>query len=152
MKFRMWTQQLHRSKPIGPSNLSTGAPLALRWNILQKCPGRPNWSSYWIELNLISKVGINYQPPTVVPGGDLAKVQRWEVPLQLLIFCLKWQIQYQQKSCIALKMNECMFMTTVFRAVCSLANTTAIMEAWARFSHPNLDLSHTILETNIQHL
>ncbi|EEC12427.1 alpha-tubulin, putative [Ixodes scapularis] len=23
-----------------------------------------------------SKVGINYQPPTVVPGGDLAKVQR----------------------------------------------------------------------------
>jgi len=21
-------------------------------------------------------VGINYQPPTVVPGGDLAKVQR----------------------------------------------------------------------------
>ena len=25
-----------------------------------------------------------------------------------------------------------MFMTTVFRAVCSLANTTAIMEAWAR--------------------
>ena len=22
------------------------------------------------------KVGINYQPPTVVPGGDLAKVQR----------------------------------------------------------------------------
>ncbi|EEC20360.1 tubulin alpha-1 chain, putative, partial [Ixodes scapularis] len=23
-----------------------------------------------------SQVGINYQPPTVVPGGDLAKVQR----------------------------------------------------------------------------
>ena len=22
------------------------------------------------------KIGINYQPPTVVPGGDLAKVQR----------------------------------------------------------------------------
>lgn len=22
------------------------------------------------------QVGINYQPPTVVPGGDLAKVQR----------------------------------------------------------------------------
>ena len=22
------------------------------------------------------KVGINYQPPTMVPGGDLAKVQR----------------------------------------------------------------------------
>jgi tubulin alpha len=26
--------------------------------------------------NLNPKVGINYQPPTVVPGGDLAKVQR----------------------------------------------------------------------------
>ena len=25
---------------------------------------------------LIAQVGINYQPPTVVPGGDLAKVQR----------------------------------------------------------------------------
>ena len=23
------------------------------------------------------KVGINYQPPTVVPGGDLAKVKRF---------------------------------------------------------------------------
>jgi len=42
------------------------------------------------------KVGINYQPPTVVPGADLAKVQR---------------------------------------AVCCLANTTAIMEAWARLDH-----------------
>lgn len=39
------------------------------------------------------KVGINYQPPTVVPGGDLAKVQR---------------------------------------AVCMLANTTAIADAWCR--------------------
>ena len=37
------------------------------------------------------KVGINYQPPTVVPGGDLAKVQR---------------------------------------AVCCLANSTAILDAW----------------------
>ena len=26
--------------------------------------------------NLGFKIGINYQPPTVVPGGDLAKVQR----------------------------------------------------------------------------
>ena len=42
------------------------------------------------------KVGINYQPATVVPGGDLAKVQR---------------------------------------AVCMLANTTAISEAWARLDH-----------------
>ena len=42
------------------------------------------------------KVGINYQPPTVVPGGDLAKVQR---------------------------------------AVCSLTNTTAVCEAWARLDY-----------------
>ena len=42
------------------------------------------------------KVGINNQPPTVVPGGDLAKVPR---------------------------------------AVCMLANTTAIAEAWARLDH-----------------
>ena len=42
------------------------------------------------------QVGINYQPPTVVPGGDLAKVQR---------------------------------------AVCMLANTTAIRAAWARLDH-----------------
>uniref|UniRef100_A0A0M3K821 Tubulin alpha chain n=1 Tax=Anisakis simplex TaxID=6269 RepID=A0A0M3K821_ANISI len=41
-------------------------------------------------------VGINYQPPTVVPGGDLAKVPR---------------------------------------AVCMLANTTAIQEAWARLDY-----------------
>ncbi|XP_044018088.1 tubulin alpha-8 chain-like isoform X2 [Aphidius gifuensis] len=41
------------------------------------------------------KVGINYQPPTVVPGGDLAKVQR---------------------------------------AICMLANTTAIIEPWSRLN------------------
>jgi hypothetical protein len=28
----------------------------------------------WIVF--LPKVGINYQPPTVVPGGDLARVQR----------------------------------------------------------------------------
>lgn len=42
------------------------------------------------------KVGINYQPPTVVPDGDVAKVPR---------------------------------------AVCMLANTTAIAEAWARLDY-----------------
>ena len=41
-------------------------------------------------------MGVNYQPPTVVPGGDLAKVQR---------------------------------------AICMLANTTAIRAAWARLNH-----------------
>ncbi|KAH0555111.1 hypothetical protein KQX54_015316 [Cotesia glomerata] len=29
-----------------------------------------------LEPTVIDEVGINYQPPTVVPGGDLAKVQR----------------------------------------------------------------------------
>lgn len=42
------------------------------------------------------KVGINYQPPTVVPGGDLAKVQR---------------------------------------AVCMIANSTAVAEVFARIDH-----------------
>ena len=47
-------------------------------------------------ITFIFKVGINYQPPTVVPGGDLALVKR---------------------------------------AVCMLANTTAISEAWSRLDH-----------------
>jgi len=42
------------------------------------------------------KCGINYQPPTVVPGGDLAKVQR---------------------------------------AVCMMANSTAVAEVFARIDH-----------------
>ena len=29
-----------------------------------------------LHITLPFKVGINYQPPTVVPGGDLAKVHR----------------------------------------------------------------------------
>ncbi len=36
-------------------------------------------SSNFIKLTISSRsqqVGINYQPPTAVPGGDLAKVQR----------------------------------------------------------------------------
>jgi tubulin alpha len=42
------------------------------------------------------KIGINYQSPIVVPGGDLAKAQQ---------------------------------------AVCMLANTIAIAEAWSRLDH-----------------
>ena len=42
------------------------------------------------------KVGINYQPPMAVPGGDVAMVRR---------------------------------------AVCCLANTTAITKAWARLDY-----------------
>ena len=35
-------------------------------------------SNFAIRYRVVSffQVGINYQPPTVVPGGDLAKVQR----------------------------------------------------------------------------
>ena len=29
-----------------------------------------------MKVNFFLQVGINYQPPTVVPGGDLAKVHR----------------------------------------------------------------------------
>ncbi|ETO11954.1 hypothetical protein RFI_25424 [Reticulomyxa filosa] len=47
------------------------------------------------QFNLLI-VGINYQPPTVVPGGDLAKVQR---------------------------------------AVCMIANSTAIAEVFSRIDH-----------------
>ena len=39
----------------------------------------PRMALYTRGINTMyffSQVGINYQPPTVVPGGDLAKVQR----------------------------------------------------------------------------
>ena len=52
--------------------------------------------TFHLQSDLFSKVGINYQPPTAVPGGDLAKVNR---------------------------------------AVCCLANTTAISSAWQRLDH-----------------
>ena len=31
---------------------------------------------FFVKIIIDFQVGINYQPPTVVPGGDLAKVQR----------------------------------------------------------------------------
>jgi len=34
------------------------------------------FSPFVLLLSLVFPGGINYQPPTVVPGGDLAKVQR----------------------------------------------------------------------------
>ena len=40
-------------------------------------PSRPSVPfCLWTGAQLASKCGINYQPPTVVPGGDLAKVMR----------------------------------------------------------------------------
>jgi len=49
------------SRPSAPLSLSTGAPPA---------------SSVASTRDPYDLLGINYQPPTVVPGGDLAKVQR----------------------------------------------------------------------------
>ena len=45
---------------------------------LRRFPSRTFYTSALdIPLTSLSpQVGINYQPPTVVPGGDLAKVQR----------------------------------------------------------------------------
>ncbi|KAF3648938.1 RNA-dependent RNA polymerase 6 [Capsicum annuum] len=42
------------------------------------------------------KCGINYQPPTVVPGGDLAKVQRAVCILCVLLgkLCCQWSHRY----------------------------------------------------------
>ena len=59
------------------------------------------------------KVGINYQPPTVVPGGDLAKVKRFFSIMRFLILLYFFYL----------------------RAVCMLSNTTAIAEAWSRLNH-----------------
>ena len=40
-------------------------------------PSIPNeLSSSWIGVRQSFKCGINYQPPTVVPGGNLANVMR----------------------------------------------------------------------------
>ncbi|KTG47736.1 hypothetical protein cypCar_00027831 [Cyprinus carpio] len=35
-----------------------------------------DWCPTGFKVGEVDKVGINYQPPTAVPGGDLAKVQR----------------------------------------------------------------------------
>ena len=34
------------------------------------------WACWFVKRNIFQQVGINYQPPTAVPGGDLAKVSR----------------------------------------------------------------------------
>jgi len=45
----------------------------LYWTAITKPGNRKSSISFRFS---ILQVGINYQPPTVVPGGDLAKVQR----------------------------------------------------------------------------
>jgi tubulin alpha len=58
------------------------------------------------------KVGINYQPPTSVEGGE----------------------SYQQ-----IRVDQFLFiagdLAKMHRAVCMLSNTTAIAEAWGRLDH-----------------
>ena len=69
------------------------------------------------------QVGINYQPPTVIPGGDLAKVKQLdELDTRLSFFNFRSFSQRPSKT----------FYSQVQRAVCMLSNTTAIAEAWAR--------------------
>ena len=69
------------------------------------------------------QVGINYQPPTVIPGGDLAKVKQLdELDTRLPFFNFRSFSQRPSKT----------FYSQVQRAVCMLSNTTAIAEAWAR--------------------
>jgi len=63
-------------------SLATISTLKANRNIqfVDWCPTGENGSkslgSDFFNQNLGFKIGINYQPPTVVPGGDLAKVQR----------------------------------------------------------------------------
>ena len=60
------------------------------------------------------KVGINYQPPTVVPGGDLAKVQR----------------------AVCMLSNTTAIAGTIcfeIRLTCSIS--ICLTEAWARLDH-----------------
>ena len=59
------------------------------------------------------KIGICYQPPQMVPNGDLAKVNR-------AVYVLLLQIDGICTNCS----NSCM-----------LSNTTAIAEAWSALSH-----------------
>lgn len=45
----------------------------MQWSVFYAC----EWSHTVHNISVCTaQVGINYQPPTVVPGGDLAKVQR----------------------------------------------------------------------------
>ncbi len=69
------------------------------------------------------KVGINYQPPSVVPGGDLAKVQRAGTGFIILNILLKGFI-----------FSNVDIFSNFFK-VCMLSNTTAIAEAWSRLDN-----------------
>ncbi|RCN49449.1 Tubulin/FtsZ family, GTPase domain protein [Ancylostoma caninum] len=75
------------------------------------------------------KVGINYQAPTAVEGGDLAKAS-------LYIFS---KITHRKLTSYSLAVAQTAMkicdLFQVHRAVCMLSNTTSIAEAWARLDH-----------------
>ena len=54
------------------------------------------------------KVGINYQPPTVIPGGDLAKVQRAVCMLSNTTAIAEAWARYVHPHCIELQRYLCL--------------------------------------------
>ena len=95
------------------------------------------------------KVGINYQPPTVVPGGDLAKVTIYLSIFSFNFLFIYIVINLAVSLPIYISINPNVVLSIyllhpsiylilciqVQRAVCMLSNTTAIAEAWARLDH-----------------
>ena len=99
------------------------------------------------------KVGINYQPPTVVPGIHPARCLsihvdyncscNWisiETFISIFISILKMTgLQFDFDDLVELCTIFCIFfkgseLAEVQRAVCMLSNTTAIEDAWRRLS------------------
>merc|ERR1711971_1529326 len=71
-----WRSATLATESTWPAVSSTEVMLSPRMSMLPLPPSRPRGaSSLWTGV-LGFKVGINYQPPTVVPGGDLAKISR----------------------------------------------------------------------------
>merc|ERR1712066_494839 len=77
-----WSPMLPSSRPRRPTmssspSLRSPTPVSsqpTRWSSATLKTKRSIQFVDWCPTGF--KVGINYQPPTVVPGGDLAKVQR----------------------------------------------------------------------------
>ena len=86
---------------------------------------------------MLFQVGINYQPPTVVPGGDLAKAtcrvyMRSIIKVYNVAFAILAQVGINYQPPTVVPGGD---LAKVQRAVCMLSNTTAIAEAWARLDH-----------------
>jgi tubulin alpha len=91
------------------------------------------------------KCGINYQPPTVVPGGDLAKVHinpplsslagahnvnvTLDTPLASISQCTA-RIAYGTGHGL-----RYLGLMQVQRAVCMISNSTAVAEVFSRLDH-----------------